>query len=225
MYVFLCALMGMILFAIFHRSLVFIYYMLLNSNFEVYSMGVSEGLLRALDFFTLLVMLFFGGWYGTALGLHWYRLVYEGQTRTGLFHGFVPHHWRKHRPHAPEHKVEHKPVHHHAPAKAAAPARPAKIVHIQPQAKTMDSINVFEQLKAMGPSHGGAMPWDFDDIDDEQPLRMAASKSAKGGSASGGKPAKRKPRAASKPKATKVKKPKTTTKRKTAKAVAVSEAV
>ncbi len=151
-YVFLCSLMGMLLFAIFHRSVMVIYFILLNNNFDLYSFGFSENAMRALDFFTLLLALFFGGWYGTALGLHWYRLVYEGPFKPGLLHGVIPHHMRKNRPHVPEARVQ----------QSAVKPAPAKIVHVQqhPQ-KRMDSINVFSQLEKMAPA--GIMPWDFDD--------------------------------------------------------------
>ncbi len=87
--------MGMILFAVLHRAIVVIYYIILNNDFQKYSFGATEGTLQAVDFFSLLIALFFGGWYGTALGLHWYRLVYEEKAWTGLFHAFVPHHWRE----------------------------------------------------------------------------------------------------------------------------------
>lgn len=166
--------MGMVLFTIFHRSLMVIYYMLLNNDFQRFSFGMTEATLRSLDFFTLLITLFFGGWYGTGLGIHWYRLVYEGPHRAGLFRAVIPHHWRKdhhHQPHA-------RPAAHPSAAPVPAPAAKApRVVHVQAHAKKMDSINVFEQLQAMRPRV--AMPWDIDDIEDTEVERSAAKKPAK----------------------------------------------
>lgn len=162
LYVFLCMIMGMVLFAIFHRAVVVIYYILLNSNFNTYSFGLAESTLRAIDFFSLLVALFFGGWYGTALGLHWYKLVYEDRDSTGLFHGFVPHHWRDRSKTKTDDFV----------AVSSKPSRPAKIVH-HSQSSRSNSFDIFKTIK---PTEAKSpMNWDLDDLtvneDKETPKR------------------------------------------------------
>ncbi len=66
-------------------------------DFGTYSLGLSEAGILALDFFTMLAALFFGGWYGIVLGLDWYSAVYgaKAEAKAGLFHAIVPHNWRK----------------------------------------------------------------------------------------------------------------------------------
>ncbi len=173
MYVFLCMIMGMVLFAIFHRAVVVIYYILLNANYATYSFGLNEPTLRALDFFTLLLALFFGGWYGTMLGLHWYKLVYEDRDNAGLFHGFVPHHWR-------EPKAERTGSIGSAASTVARPSRPAKIVHT-PQINRTSSFDIFKTIKPSAPR--APMSWDLEDIAtttvDETPKRKPRATKAR----------------------------------------------
>lgn len=97
LYLFLCSILGMVLFAMLHRSIFVLYDLLLMMDYDMYSLGMSAVAIQALDFFTLLLALFVGGWYGTLLGIDWYALVYGPSVDkpTGIFHGFVPHQWRK----------------------------------------------------------------------------------------------------------------------------------
>jgi hypothetical protein len=96
LYLFLCSILGMVLLTMLHRAIFVLYELLLTINYGKYSFGMSEGFIMALDFFTLVIALFFGGWYGTALGLDWYARIYgvNSEYTGGLFHGFVPHNWR-----------------------------------------------------------------------------------------------------------------------------------
>lgn len=96
LYLFLCSILGMVLFGMLHRSVFVLYDLLLTVDYETYSFGMPYGAIPALDFTTMLLMLFLGGWYGIVLGLEWYALVYgpNAATPAGLFHGFVPHSWR-----------------------------------------------------------------------------------------------------------------------------------
>lgn len=95
LYLFLCAILGMILFAMLHRA-IFVLYSILLSVDNIYALGLSAAGITAIDFFTLLIALFLGGWYGTMLGIDWYAMVYgpNAEHPAGLFHGFLPHHWR-----------------------------------------------------------------------------------------------------------------------------------
>lgn len=97
LYLFLCSILGMVLFAMLHRSIFVLYDLLLMMDYDMYSLGMSAVTIQALDFLTLLVALFVGGWYGTLLGIDWYALVYGSSVDkpAGAFHGFVPHQWRK----------------------------------------------------------------------------------------------------------------------------------
>ncbi len=96
LYLFLCSILGMILFAMLHRAIFVLYGLLLQIDFQTYSFGVSEAGIYLIDFFTMTAAIFLGGWYGTLLGIDWYSIVYgpNAENPGRMFHGFVPHHWR-----------------------------------------------------------------------------------------------------------------------------------
>lgn len=141
LYIFLASLLGIILFGVFHRALVVIYYLMQDGYYFNLKIQMSQADLQALDFFTMLVALFLGGWYGVWLGLHWYELVYEGEHRAGLFHGFIPHHFRKGE---------------RARRAAAKSSSTEKAVHVPVVERPS-----FEKITDMKSS----LPWDLDDLD------------------------------------------------------------
>lgn len=96
LYLFLCSILGMILFAMLHRAIFVLYGLLLQIDFQTYSFGISEAGIYMIDFLTMTAALFLGGWYGTLLGIDWYSIVYgpNAEYPGKMFHGFVPHHWR-----------------------------------------------------------------------------------------------------------------------------------
>lgn len=97
LYLFLCSILGMVLFAMLHRAVFVLYDLLLTMDYNMYSFGLTGDGIMALDYITLLAALFFGGWYGTLLGMDWYSIVYGPNAvkrPAGMFHGFVPHNWR-----------------------------------------------------------------------------------------------------------------------------------
>ncbi len=102
LYLYLCSILGMVLFAMLHRAVFVLYDLLLVVDFDTYSFGMSSGTILTLDFTTMLLILFIGGWYGIALGIEWYSMVYgpNAEKPAGLFHGFIPHHWRGKRSHS-----------------------------------------------------------------------------------------------------------------------------
>jgi hypothetical protein len=95
LYLFLCSILGMVLFAMLHRA-IFVLYDLLIFVDSTFSFNMSSLNIQILDFCTLLIALFLGGWYGTLLGIDWYAMVYgpNAEKPAGLFHGFLPHQWR-----------------------------------------------------------------------------------------------------------------------------------
>lgn len=97
LYLFLCSILGIVLLTMLHRAIFVLYDVLLFSNFSTYSFGLSSSGIAAIDFFTMLVAIFIGGWYGILLGMDWYSIVYgpNAEKPAGLFHGFLPHHMRK----------------------------------------------------------------------------------------------------------------------------------
>lgn len=87
LYLLLCAVLGALLFIVIHRAASLVYYLLLNSNYDLWSFGLSEVQLQAIDYLTLFAGLILGLWYGIWLGLHWYDIVYV-QGTGGVFHHF-----------------------------------------------------------------------------------------------------------------------------------------
>lgn len=95
LYVFLSSLLGMLLLLMFHRS-VFVIYEILGDFFPQHVwLNLPWHFVTLADFFTMLIAMFIGGWYGIWLGLNWYKIVYEDRKVTRWFHGFIPHHWRE----------------------------------------------------------------------------------------------------------------------------------
>jgi predicted membrane protein len=86
LYIFLCAIMGAMLFLILQQILAFGYLFLLYANYQTFSFGLSFINLMAFDYFTLILVVMLGAWYGIWLGLYWFDLVYESGR-----HGFVEH--------------------------------------------------------------------------------------------------------------------------------------
>lgn len=95
LYIFLTSLMGMLLLLMFHRSVFVIYEILGNFFPDQKLLTLPWHVVVSLDFFTMILAIFIGGWYGVWLGLNWYKIVYEDRGVTRWFHGFIPHHWRE----------------------------------------------------------------------------------------------------------------------------------
>ncbi len=75
LYVFLCSLLGVMLFMMLQKSALLLLTLLLNAQGEQASLIGSD--IQVFDTVTYVLALFFGGWYGVWLGLHWYDIVYE----------------------------------------------------------------------------------------------------------------------------------------------------
>jgi len=89
-YILLCAILGALLFIVLQRSVALIIYLLLNTNYQAYSLGLNPLQWYMADVVTVLAAVFFGLWYGTWLGLHWYDIVYVN-GRGGLLRAFHGH--------------------------------------------------------------------------------------------------------------------------------------
>ncbi len=85
-YVFLCSLLGVLLFLVLQRIIVLSYLILVDYGaFHWTSSGYLEFV--AIDDITLLLSMLCGSWYGIWLGNYWYELVYErGAWRGSLHH-------------------------------------------------------------------------------------------------------------------------------------------
>ena len=92
-YIFLCSLMGALLFLILHRVAVFFYLVLMNYNYSAFSFGLPYWQFLALDYFTLILALLLGGLYGIWVGLYWYEAIYEHGHHGGFVHHVVERYW------------------------------------------------------------------------------------------------------------------------------------
>ncbi len=97
LYVFLCMLLGALMFAVLHQAVTLIYYMLLNLNFGAFSLNLNAAQVQTVQIYTFGFAVLLGGWYGTWLGLHWYDIVYE-KEHGGIFYGFRGKLFRQHEP-------------------------------------------------------------------------------------------------------------------------------
>ncbi len=73
-YIFLCMILGAVLFLVIQRSAVFLYYLLLNNSTGFDQLFGAQFAL--IDAATLVIFLILGLWYGSYLGIHWYALIY-----------------------------------------------------------------------------------------------------------------------------------------------------
>ena len=92
LYVFLCSIMGALLFLILHQILAFGYLMLLYANYQTFSFGLSFIALMALDYLTLIIVIMLGAWYGIWLGIYWFGMVYE-TNGNGFIEHMVKNYW------------------------------------------------------------------------------------------------------------------------------------
>src|SRR6185369_1300313 len=84
LYVFMTSLLGVLLFLILHRIVVFFYLFSIAGGY----IGTSFNYIQfiALDYFTITITMLLGAWYGTWLGLYWYGKVYEEGSHMGFIH-------------------------------------------------------------------------------------------------------------------------------------------
>ncbi|MEZ4180542.1 MAG: hypothetical protein R3B41_03480 [Candidatus Doudnabacteria bacterium] len=97
LYIFLTSWLGVILVLMLHRAVFVLYELLLTFFPDIFAFGADRTIIEVLDFFTMLLAVFFGGWYGVWLGLHWFEKVYEedGVHHNAIFYGFLPHNVRR----------------------------------------------------------------------------------------------------------------------------------
>lgn len=130
LYIFLCSQLGVLIFLILHRLLVFFYLLLASISPEIFYGRMNYLETVATDFFTLIVVIMLGLWYGIALGLRWYEAVYE----LGHAGGFVDHLIRRY---WPSHKRDYN-----LPQKVQSVARELKddVLELEHLAKTIKPV-------------------------------------------------------------------------------------
>jgi len=92
LYVFLSSMLGILLFLVIHRIIVFLYLVLAGVRFTPGSEGTYLVFL-AFDYFTLIIILMLGAWYGIWLGMYWYEKVYEEESHKGVVDYIVNNYW------------------------------------------------------------------------------------------------------------------------------------
>lgn len=153
LYLFLCSILGMVLFAMLHRA-IFVLYDLLTFVDPIYAFGLTQMQVAVIDFFTMLAALFVGGWYGTLMGIDWYAMVYgpNAEVRAGLFHGFLPHHWRGRK----ERKVK-------------SASKPAVSFSVPAATSTTVKVKQREVVKEV-PAEKPVREWTFEDLMPAKPV-------------------------------------------------------
>jgi hypothetical protein len=84
-YIFLCSLLGVMLFLVIHRIIMLWY--LLMVDYGVFSWNESDSYIKflAVDYITLALVMLAGSWYGIWVGNYWYDQVYEFGFWKGSF--------------------------------------------------------------------------------------------------------------------------------------------
>jgi hypothetical protein len=176
-YVLMCGILGVLMFVILQQAVALMHYVLLQKNFETYSLGLSPVDIRALGLISLILAAFFGMWYGIWLGLYWFNKVYEqGGKEAGLVHSFMV----RSRPAVPVAKkamdalpprpfkpVVIPPSNSSKPDVAKSASKPAPVVKVAAakSAPTPKPISKPVALKAESkPTPLKPAFWDFDDL-------------------------------------------------------------
>ncbi len=93
LYVFLSSMMGMLLFLVIHRLVIFVSLLVLKNNYDQ-AIGVMPYYkFLALDYLTLFITLLLGAWYGIWVGIYWYGKVYEEQSHFGFVDHVANRYW------------------------------------------------------------------------------------------------------------------------------------
>lgn len=95
LYIFLSSLLGMLLFLIIHRLAVFCLLMLQSSGNKLFTLNMPYLEFLAWDYFSLLLTLLGGAWYGIWVGSYWYEKVYNECSHLGLVSHISENYWPK----------------------------------------------------------------------------------------------------------------------------------
>jgi len=84
--------LGTLLFLVLHRIIVFLYLVLAGPKLIPGSEGAYL-MFSAVDYFTLVITLMLGAWYGIWIGMYWYEKVYEEESYKGVVDYIVNNYW------------------------------------------------------------------------------------------------------------------------------------
>lgn len=159
LYIFLCSILGVLLFSMFHRA-VFVIYEIIGGFYPAISwLHLPFRTIAFIDFSTFLLALFIGGWYGIWIGLNWYKMIYEDRGVKTWFHGFVPHNFRKHKHHSSNSSSDLDFINSVA-EKSKSKIGPKKIVVTEVPSASRRSEG-FRSFRTETPT----MPWDSEDTE------------------------------------------------------------
>src|ERR1035441_8624107 len=91
LYIFLTALLGVLMFMLLERLAAFFYWYLLAGGYIATSLSYPQ--IALFDYIILVLAMMFGAWYGVWLGLYWYRKVYEEESHPGLVGHLATHYF------------------------------------------------------------------------------------------------------------------------------------
>jgi hypothetical protein len=95
LYLFLSSLLGVMLFLVLHRVLIFLYLLMASAGYQPFLSEVSSLTFLGLEYLSLILTLLLGAWYGIWLGLYWYKKVYEDGESAGLVEHLTLRYWPK----------------------------------------------------------------------------------------------------------------------------------
>lgn len=93
LYVFLCSILGILIFLVIHRLILIVYFLIAAAYPQAFYGNMENLEFIAADFITLFLVLIFGSWYGIWLGLKWYESVYENAEYTGFVDYLIRAYW------------------------------------------------------------------------------------------------------------------------------------
>ena len=156
LYIFLSCILGILLFTMFHRA-VFVIYEIIGSFYPAVTwLHQPFRTIATIDFSTFLLALFVGGWYGTWIGLNWYKLIYEERGVKTWFHGFIPHHFRNRKHKKQEADSDLDFINSIAQKSSKGKTAPKRIVVTSTPAVRSETFRSFRTSQP-------AMPWDSED--------------------------------------------------------------
>ena len=91
LYIFLTALLGVLMFMLLERLAAFFYWYLLAGSYIPTSLSYLQ--IAMFDYIFLVLAMMFGAWYGVWLGLYWYRKIYEEESHPGLVGHLAAHYF------------------------------------------------------------------------------------------------------------------------------------
>ena len=166
LYIYLSSILGILLFSMFHRSIFVMYEIIGNFYPEIQWLHLPFRIMATVDFFSFVLAVFLGGWYGVWIGLSWYKMIYEERGVKTWFHGFVPHNWRKHKTNDSELDFI------NSVAQKTTKSAPKRIV-VTSETRPAKRVDTFRSFRA---NTEPSMPWDIEDAELEPRVAKKVSK-------------------------------------------------